>query len=657
MKKGKLFFFSVVLFTGIFSVNVNGLAQSDTIPDSTIGNREPTLHYETPAATFVQRLVMHTSYPGVIWQIPDSVMMSHNEAGSLAELFSANGVFLKSYGNGQLSTTSFRGASASQTNVLWNGVDLRSSTNGIADLSIMPAILFDEAALTTGSVFNSIGGAINLNSLSHFHYGAPEFKVKIASQLGEFGKTDNGIKLSYGRERFACDVRAYYQHADNDFRYFPVNGGGGSAPDTLSNAAFYSKGLSTDLRWRLKKENDNFQLHSWYSDSYREIPPTMLEVSSEANQTDRFFRNVLSYDHWSEKVQVSVATALLTEYMLFVPGNNQVNSETNSISFQNIAGIRFHPKGYYIIIRGEQKWTQANVTQYLPQRTQERYGIGMSVSHEFKEKLNMIFLLHDEFLGSELEPLTGSIGAEYYCKKYFTLRLSAGRKYRLPTFNDLYWNPGGNPDLKPEDSRNLDGGIEFNMQKDHFHFHYALNGYYRYTYNWIQWQPGPGYWVPQNLYEVQSYGSENRLKTEWKKNDWQLFVIAGLDYVRATNEKAIIAGDSSIGKQLMYLPAYTSNILFHAAWSGFYFEFQVENTGLRFTATDHSSWLPAYSLYNITAGKRIDIKGEYTDIFIRCNNLTDVNYQAVAWRAMPGRNFECGLTINFKSETKPTTIQ
>ena len=124
-------------------------------------------------------------------------------------------------------------------------------------------------------------------------------------------------------------------------------------------------------------------------------------------------------------------------------------------------------------------------------------------------------------------------------------------------------------------------------------------------------------------------------------------MLSGLDYVRATNEKAIIAGDSSIGKQLMYLPAYTVNAMLHLSYSFYYVEMQNNFTGLRFTTTDHSTSLPAYDLVNITIGKRLEIMDDHSDIFIRCNNITNLDYQAIAWRPMPGRYFEFGLTINF----------
>src|SRR5690606_22633790 len=46
-----------------------------------------------------------------------------------------NSVYFKTYGNHQLSSISFRGTSASQTNVLWHGVPANYPTLGQMDFS------------------------------------------------------------------------------------------------------------------------------------------------------------------------------------------------------------------------------------------------------------------------------------------------------------------------------------------------------------------------------------------------------------------------------------------------------------------------------------------------------------------------------------------
>src|SRR5690242_16953941 len=71
--------------------------------------------------------------------------------GNLSDkLSTAVPLYLKSYGNNQLSTISIRGTTASQTAVLWNGININSPTLGQSDLALLPLYLFDELSIRYG---------------------------------------------------------------------------------------------------------------------------------------------------------------------------------------------------------------------------------------------------------------------------------------------------------------------------------------------------------------------------------------------------------------------------------------------------------------------------------------------------------------------------
>ena len=44
-------------------------------------------------------------------------------------------------------------------------------------------------------------------------------------------------------------------------------------------------------------------------------------------------------------------------------------------------------------------------------------------------------------------------------KKELKLKGSTAYNYRFPSMNDLYWRPGGNPDVKPEEGYSYDASI------------------------------------------------------------------------------------------------------------------------------------------------------------------------------------------------------
>ena len=61
-------------------------------------------------------------------------------------------------------------------------------------------------------------------------------------------------------------------------------------------------------------------------------------------------------------------------------------------------------------------------------------------------------------------PLIYSLDARYLFTKSLSLRGAYSTNYRLPTFNDLYWEPGGNPELKPEFSSSGEIGLDFQLK-------------------------------------------------------------------------------------------------------------------------------------------------------------------------------------------------
>ncbi len=72
-------------------------------------------------------------------------------------------------------------------------------------------------------------------------------------------------------------------------------------------------------------------------------------------------------------------------------------------------------------------------------------------------------------------------------------------------------------------------------------------------------------------------------------------------------------------------------------------------TGSRTTtmnpADSYSNLLPAYILNDIQLGKKWVLKNIDVAVQLKLNNVFDVQYQAVIWRAMPGRNAE--LVVKF----------
>lgn len=99
------------------------------------------------------------------------------------------------------------------------------------------------------------------------------------------------------------------------------------------------------------------------------------------------------------------------------------------------------------------------------------------------------------------------------------------------------------------------------------------------------------------------------------------------------------------GKQLIYIPRHHGNVFINAQWKTWNARLTVEVTGRRSTsyADEESFPLLPYVLHHVAIGRQINP----FRIEFRCNNIFDVEYQNVIWRAMPGRSFEVMLEYKF----------
>jgi outer membrane cobalamin receptor len=93
------------------------------------------------------------------------------------------------------------------------------------------------------------------------------------------------------------------------------------------------------------------------------------------------------------------------------------------------------------------------------------------------------------------------------------VRASAGKSYRAPTLNDLYWSDPfmpGNPNLRPETAKEYEVGVEQKVGKEGV---VKLTGFERQVKDLINWHPDAmGTWTPTNIGRAHIKGAEAEAK-------------------------------------------------------------------------------------------------------------------------------------------------
>jgi len=153
----------------------------------------------------------------------DSAVRSFYQNRSLAQFISEqSSVFVKSYGVNGMATLSFRGASAAQSAVLWNGVPLSNPSLGMADISLLHTGLFDDISLQYGSS-SALYGSGNVGGALLLENKPPGFSRQEHAALtlgaGSFGKKNIALKTVLQNERWRFKWNTFYEAAKNNFPY------------------------------------------------------------------------------------------------------------------------------------------------------------------------------------------------------------------------------------------------------------------------------------------------------------------------------------------------------------------------------------------------------------------------------------------------------
>jgi iron complex outermembrane receptor protein len=223
----------------------------------------------------------------------------------------------------------------------------------------------------------------------------------------------------------------------------------------------------------------------------------------------------------------------------------------------------------------------------------------------------------------------------------------ASNKFRFPTLNDRYWQPGGNRELLPETGMGYDIGLVWkSATPSNSSLSVSSLLYIQHINNWIQWVPAGTYWSPQNIRQVTCRGLELDLTGRW--NLGQAGLIARTMYTYTESfDMGLPYAETRYQRQLAYVPFHMLRIQTGINSGRFEAAFGYKYMGRRFTTDDHDPWLdlaPCHLAdftirYSIVKGNnRIVISG-----FV--DNLFDTSYQLVRAYPAPGRSF-C-ISVNY----------
>ena len=291
---------------------------------------------------------------------------------------------------------------------------------------------------------------------------------------------------------------------------------------------------------------------------------------------------------------------------------------------------------------------------------QSRVELSGSISAKWRpnEKIGLSLVLREEMFGRDFSPIIPAFFAEYELSRRGNIvaKGSVSRNFRFPTLNDLYFLPGGNPDLRKERGWTYDAGVSFAVGKAN---RYSLSGsatwFDSHIQDWILWLTTPkGFLSPRNIKDVHAYGIELKANsTIALSRHWQIEGSATFSWTPSINEgEPLTPADKSVGKQLPYIPEYTATANGTLKWRRWALLYKWCYYSERYTMSSSditlTGRLPKYYMSNLSLEKGIALRWADLSLKGSINNLFDEEYISVLSRPMPGINFEIFIGITPK---------
>ena len=599
-----------------------------------------------------QRLTEYTTGTKVV-EIDESYIKQHAHANLTDILRRNSSINIRSYGLNGLSTISFRGAGSNQSTVLWEGINLQSSTNGSLDLSLIPMSFVDKVTLQHGggsSLFGSgaIGGTVHLSGSQH-ELNKP-ISASLYQQIGSFGSTYTGLNLVHSGKNYSVKIRGFRKNADNDFKFFNEFSQKWESQD---NAEISQEGVMLEGYYKVKKHQ--FVTKYWLQDNLVYLPKTKSQgLGSLAFQKDKFHRGTMQWHMTNGKFDINIKTAYIWHHLIY--HDAQLNIESNNLTKSSISeGMLDYnlDRLWKLQIGTNYTIEKAEVDGYrgfMPQRN--RLAIFSSLKGLLFDKLETTLSLRESYIDQDWSPFLPSLGIQYQMRRHVSVKAKVSKSYRIPTFNDLYWWQGGNPDLRPERGTSIEMGIEHFLETEKRSIKNEITIFSNYVHDWILWAPVDNYaWSPKNIQEVWSKGIEFESRTGFRLSD-KVQMEASVNYqltdtrVQATFD----AKGSTLNQQMILTPLHKANLAINFSTKQINAGIQGSYTGEQYTDDNNSNrgTLEPFLIWDIFMSKEINITNEQVlSLGVDLKNVFDHQYDVRNGYPMPGRNFSVSLKYEF----------
>lgn len=222
--------------------------------------------------------------------------------------------------------------------------------------------------------------------------------------------------------------------------------------------------------------------------------------------------------------------------------------------------------------------------------------------------------------------------------------------FRMPSFNDLYYERSGNRTLRPERANEWDLGITWGLRPGGTwqYVSFTADGYFNDVRDKIVAFPGPYVWKTVNYGKVRAYGLDvNAAAAVGLPFSCELTVSAAYSLQRSVN----LADPTSkeYHGQVPYTPLHSGNAACSVTTPWLTVGYSAVAVGKRYYLAQNipANEIKAYVEQTVTAGRSLNLGTVSLDLRAELVNLANTQYEVIRYYPMPGRSWRVVAHIDF----------
>ena len=599
------------------------------------------------------------------------------------------GVTVKDYGGiGGLKTVSIRSLGAQHTAVGYDGITLTDCQTGQIDIGRFSLDNVDQLSLSNGQSDNifqparffAAAGILNIQTLTPRFEKEKTTNISASFKTGSWGLVNPSILLEQQlNSKWTVSANGEWMSSDG---HYPYTLHYGDAKEDLTSR---EKRKNTDVQtfraeaglYGIFSDKEQYRLKAYYFQSSRGLPKATTLYNDHSLQQlwdkNTFVQSQYKKEFSRQWVFQSSAKWNWSYQRYLDPDTPNSKGKTENSYYQQeyylSASVLYRMLdnlSFSLSTDGSINTMNANLNEFA-QPT--RYSwltafAGKYMNDWLTISASALATIINEDVkewgsAGNHRKLTPYISASFkpFYHEEFRIRFFYKDIFRLPSFNDLYYQEVGNTKLRPENARQYNVGLTYSKNVCPFlpYLSATIDAYYNKVTDKIIAYPTKNLavWSMRNLGEVEIKGID--ATGSLSLQPWERIRInlsGNYTYQQAldiTNSDPTTEAGRTYKHQIAYTPRVSGSgqAGIETPWINFSYSFLF--SGKRYVQNENiaENSMEGYSDHSISISRSFHILKTHTSVSVEVLNIANKNYEIVKNFPMPGRSVRATLNIRY----------